>query len=469
MGNSLKDLNNNTDAIIYYDKVLKINPTHNQALSHKLFQLANICDWNEIAKYKSNIKTIGLSNNEVEPFTMFTFDDSLSRNQKRAEFYVKMRFQNIKKANFKKKIKNSKLKLGFFSAKFFNHANMYLISRVLELLDKNKFEIYGYSFGPNTEDEMHLKCKNLFKSFIDIKNLSDNEVIKIVKKENIDIAIDLMGYAKNSRPSLFFLKLAPIQINYLGYPGTMGSGIFDYIIADRVIIPERHRKYYNEEVIYLPNTYQATNNIRKISKRIFSKKECGLPSNSFVFCCFNNNYKITNVEFSIWMRLLKQVSGSVLWLLKKNKSVQFNIENQAKKFGINPNRIIFAEFAEISEHLSRHSCADLFLDTFNVNAHTTASDALWAGLPVLTKIGNSFASRVSASLLKAINIPELITKKNKEYEQLAIELALDKIKLKKIKDKLKYNIPSSHLFNSEQYTKDFENILLDIYKKYINI
>ena len=464
MGNVLKDTNNKVEAIAFYDNVLNLNPNHYKALSQKLFQLAQICDWDKIKEYKKVIKSIGLKNEAIDPFTILTFDDCLNRNQKRAELFAKNivpKVKIIEKSNVNHRPKFKKIRIGYFSSDFFNHATMYLIFRMIELHNKDKFDIYGYSYGNNTEDEMYLKCKCLFKPFRNLKNLSESKIKEIVQNDKIDIAIDLKGYTKNNRSSLFFSRLAPTQINFLGYPGTMGSDKIDYIIADKVVIPEKHKKFYNEKVLYLPNSYQVTDNTRIISKKIFSKKDCLLPINSFVFCCFNNSYKISDVEFNIWMRLLKKVPKSVLWLIKYNSYVEENIRKEAHRLGINSNRIIFAEYVEMSLHLSRHSCADLFLDTFNVNAHTTASDALWSGLPVLTKIGNGFASRVAASLLTAINMPELIAQSKEDYEAMALELSLNKTKLQDLKNKLKNNINTSSLFNTEKYTNDFECLLVE--------
>ena len=286
-----------------------------------------------------------------------------------------------------------------------------------------------------------------------------------MKNDKIDIAIDLNGYTKNNRLSLFLNKIAPIQINYLGYPGTTGSKNFDYIIADKIIIPENQKKYFNEKVLYMPYTYQPTNNNRKIPKKKISRTDCSLPESSFVFCCFNNNYKISKIEFEIWMKLLNKVPNSVLWLIKSNKYAEENIKIYSLSYGIKSERIIFADLLKNAEHLSRHSNADLFLDTFNYGAHTTASDALWTGLPVITKLGNSFASRVCSSLLNAIDLPELITHTNTEYEKLALDLALNPEKLNKIKQKLNKNIKTSKLFDTQQYTKDFESLIEKIINK----
>ena len=466
LGNVLKDKGDYLGSIEHYDKVLKVEPNHNKALSHKLFQLARICHWTEIDKYKKEIKTIGLKNGEIEPFAMLSFDDCSESAQRRAEIYVQSKY--IKKASFTPKIKENKklkIRLGYFSSDFRNHAIMALLSRMFELHDKDKFEIYAYSIASDVEDEVHYEVKKFFNHFRKVSNFSDVEVKNLVKEDKIDIAVDLNGYTQNNRVSLFLNKLAPIQINYLGYPGTMGSKNYDYIIADKIIVPENQKKYFNEKVLYMPNTYQPTNNNRNMSKNKLSRSDCSLPNDSFVFCCFNNNWKINKIEFEIWMKLLNKVPNSVLWLYKSNKYAEENIKCFSVSHGIEPERIIFADFLNYAEHLSRHSNADLFLDTFNYGAHTTASDALWTGLPVITKLGNSFPSRVCSSLLNAIELPELITHTNNEYEKLALDLALNPEKLKNIKHKLTHNIKTTKLFDTQQYTKDFENLMINIINK----
>ena len=304
--------------------------------------------------------------------------------------------------------------------------------------------------------------------FIDIKNISTKEVIEITRKLKIDIAIDLNGFTQNARTELFQKRLSPLQVNFLGYPGTSGANFIDYIIADNIVIPKNQRQYYSEKIIYLPYCYQPNNNKREISNVENNREDFGLPKDAFVFCCFNKTYKIGFLEFSIWMKILKKVKNSVLWLLKSNIWAMQNLKLEAKKNGINPERLIFAERTNIAEHLKRHAHADLFLDTFNYNAHTTASDALWSGLPVVTKQGNQFAARVASSLLNSLDIQELITQNTNEYEKLILELASDKTKLLKIKAKLLKNKLTKPLFDTERYVKNFELGLQKIQEIYHN-
>ena len=313
--------------------------------------------------------------------------------------------------------------------------------------------MYGFYFGPDKKDEMFKRSLKAFHHFYDVNSKTDKEIAQLSRDLNIDIAIDLMGFTEKNRFGIFVEKCAPIQVNYLGYPGTSGSECINYIIADKTLIPKENQKDYSEKIVYLPDTYQANDPTKKISDKIFTKEELSLPKKSFVFCCFNKNQKITPNVFDSWMRILKKVNNSVLWLLDENEIFSNALKKEAEKRNVSSERIIFAKRLILQEHLARHKVANLFLDTFPYGAHTTCSDALWAGLPVLTRIGQSFASRVSASLLNAIDLPELIANTEKEYENLAIELAINPNKLKKIKDKLKKNRLTKPLFDVKLYTK----------------
>jgi predicted O-linked N-acetylglucosamine transferase (SPINDLY family) len=282
----------------------------------------------------------------------------------------------------------------------------------------------------------------------------------------IDIAIDLKGFTQNCRPNIFAEGCAPIQVSYLGYPGTMGANYMDYLVADCVLIPEDKQHHYSEKIVYMPNSYQVNVSKRSFSETSLLRYELELPNTGFVFCCFNNNYKITPSTFTGWMRILKSVEDSVLWLLEKNNNTTTNLKKEAMKFGINEDRLIFATHMPVEEHLNRIKQADLFIDSLPYNAHTTTSDALRMGLPVLTYMGSSFASRVAASLLNAINLPELITTTQEQYESLAIELATNPEKLKIIKDKLVDNIVKSALYDTPLFTRHLESAYLKMYDRY---
>lgn len=468
MGNALRNQDKLKEAIIAYQKAISIKPDYESARAQKLFQQANICDWNIIKKDKNLIPTLGTKHKFVSPFTMLCIEDFPENNRLRSEVFVKSNYiqKPLPLPTVLTKKNSDRIRIGYFSADFHNHATMCLIAKVFAIHNRQKFEIYAYSYGPDKKDKMREMLIKSVDVFDDVREMTDKDIATLARQDKIDIAVDLKGLTKDQRLGIFAYRAAPIQISYLGYPGTTGTSFIDYIIADRVVLPVDQRRSYSEKIIYLPNTYQPNDNSRVISSKVGTRKNMGLPEKGFVFCCFNNNYKITSVEFDIWMRLLSKVKGSVLWLLKSNKWAEENLKKEAEKRGINKDRLVFAENLPHDEHLARHKHADLFIDTFNVNAHTTASDALWAGLPIVTKPGQSFIARVAASLLKAINLPELITESKKHYEELILDLATDSDKLKKIKDKLANNRMTQPLFNTETYTKNLENAYHQTYQNY---
>ena len=340
---------------------------------------------------------------------------------------------------------------------------------MFELHDKSKFELIGFSFGPDDHnDEMRKRVSSAFDQFINVNSKSDKEIAELSRDLKIDIAVDLMGFTKNHRFGIFVERCAPIQASYLGYSGTTGSDYIDYIIADKVLIPEESQKFYTEKIIYLPDSFMVSDTTKKISNKVYTRQELGLPKSGFVFCCFSQNYKITPDVFDTWMRILKKVENSVLWLAENNKTGVKNIKNEAELRGIDPNRIIFAQHMLLAEHLARHRLADLFIDTFPYTAHTTCNDALWSNVPVLTRIGESFASRGAASLLSAISLSELITNTEKEYEDLAIKIATNKNYFTEIKNKLSKNRTSKPLFNTKLFTQNIESAYFKIYEKYIS-
>ncbi|HEY4124081.1 MAG TPA: tetratricopeptide repeat protein, partial [Rhizomicrobium sp.] len=313
---------------------------------------------------------------------------------------------------------------------------------------------------------MRARVRNAFDRFIDVREKSDAEVALLIRQMEIDIVIDLKGYTKDHRAGIFAHRPAPIQASYLGYPGTMGAPYIDYIIADPVVIPDEHRSYYTEKIAYLPDSYQCNDSPRQMADHRFTREEAGLPEIGFVFCCFNNNYKITPKIFALWMRLLAKVPGSVLWLLEDNPDSVRNLRREAETQGVAPDRLVFAPRLNGAEHLARHRLADLFLDTEPYGAHTTASDALWAGLPVLTALGPTFASRVAASLLHAVGVPELIADSLDAYEAMALRLADDPGALGAIKAKLAQNRDTCPLFDTVRFTHHLESAYLSMWQRW---
>ena len=295
-----------------------------------------------------------------------------------------------------------------------------------------------------------------FDEFLEVSSPTDQEIAELSRTMEIDIAVDLKGFTREARSGIFAHRCAPVQVNYIGYPGTMAADFIDYIIADKTIIPPESQKFYSEKIVYLPDSYQVNDRNRKISDRAFSRMELELPQDGFVFCSFNNTYKISPSWFDCWMRILKSVPGSVLWLLEDNSTSVTNLRREAAHRGVSPDRLVFARRMPLADHLARHRCADLFLDTLPCNAHTTASDALWAGLPVLTQIGETFTARVAASLLTALGLPELITTSTEEYERAAIMLATHPDALQRLKQRLAEAGRSSTLFDTSVYVKNLE-------------
>jgi predicted O-linked N-acetylglucosamine transferase (SPINDLY family) len=427
-----------------------------------------ICDWSALAESLEDIAKKVVANEKVaQPFTLLALNDDVLLHKKSSEIYVQSRYPfNPVLGPIPRRPQSQKIRVGYFSADFHNHATGYLMAEFFELHDKSQFELVGFSFGPITNDGMRQRLEKSFDQFIEVGNRPDIEIARLSRDLNMDIAVDLKGFTQDSRTGVFAHRAAPIQVNYLGYPGTMVADYIDYIIADKTLISPELQSCYSEKVIYLPDSYQVNDRKRLISERQFTKQELGLPEGSFVFCCFNNNYKILPATFEGWIRILRAVEGSVLWLLQDNSWAVENLKKEAEKQGVAPDRLVFAERLPLPEHLARHRQADLFLDTFPYNAHTTTSDALWAGLPVLTLMGRSFASRVAASLLNAIGLPQLITFTQKEYEALAIELATNPKKLVDIKLKLARNRLNAPLFDTPLFTKNLEAAYIKVMEQY---
>jgi predicted O-linked N-acetylglucosamine transferase (SPINDLY family) len=350
-----------------------------------------------------------------------------------------------------------KIRLGYYSADFHNHATAYLMAELFESHDKSQFELFAFSFGPDQQDDMRLRVSKAFDHFIDVRSKSDKEIAQLSRHLGIEIAVDLKGYTQDQRVGIFAYRAAPVQVSYLGYPGTMSAPYIDYILADRIVIPEDSQHFYSEKVVYLPNSYQVNDSTRFIAPVPFTRKSMGLPDDAFVYCCFNNNFKINPSIFDVWMDILREAPKSVLWLLEDNPHSASNLRKEAARRGVEPSRLVFAKRLPLPEHLARHKVADIFLDTLPYNAHTTASDALWAGLPVLTCAGRSFASRVGASLLNAVGLEEMVTSSLDDYKQRAIEFALYPQGLAVVKTKLAANRLSAPLFDGKLFTKHIED------------
>ena len=471
VGHAFSKIKQFDKAITYFKMAFKLNPNDNFLISNYLHTKLNICNWDNLPKLlKKNLGQIKQNDTVNIPFAELSFHDLPEIHKIVSQKFIDQNYPNkiIKRMSITKKL-NNKIRVAYISSDFCDHPVSKLCIEIFESHDKSKFEIIGINLGNNKLDSMYERLSNAFDKIINVKHLKDQEIANLCKKLSIDIAIDLNGHTKNNRMGLFSYGAAPIQVNFLGYPGTSGAKYINYIIADKTVLPKRFQKNYTEKIIYLPNSYLPTPSKKIISDKVFSKVDFNLPVNGFIFCCFNNNFKISKEIFISWMNILTKVNDSVLWLSPMNSLAKSNIYKEAKNMGIENNRIIFSERIELhSEHLARLKLADLFLDTYPYNAHSTAIDAISASVPIVTLTGNSFASRVGASLLNALNLPELISYDLDTYEKIAIELATNIKEIKSIKNHLTNNEFAKILFNPKLFTKNIEEAYQAIYKNFLN-
>lgn len=454
------------EAIMCYEKVIQLNPFINYILGDLIHTKMLINEWNDLAlRIQMLYDNLAKHSQLIAPFDILLISDLPALQLKIAKIWAADLYPLQTSLPQPIKHVHKKIRVGYFSADLGDHPVSYLTAELFELHDKNQFELIAFSSGHRNNDHMLKRLKKSFNQFVDVANRSDQEIALLARELEIDIAVDLGGYTKDSRPGIFSFRAAPIQLSYIGYLGTMGTNFMDYIIADPTLIPTDSQKFYSEKVVYLPS-YQANDSQKKISEKPFGRGDFSLPEDAFVFCCFNNNFKILPETFAGWMRILKAVEGSVLFLYTSNPFSQAHLEAEAEARGIASNRLIFGNSIPMEEYLARYRLCDLFLDTTPYNAGTTASDALWAGLPVLTLLGETFAGRMAASLLVAIDLPELITHSQAEYEQLAIDIATNPQKLESLKIRLKENRLTTPLFNTPRFTKHLESAYAKIYSRY---
>jgi len=451
-----------TKSIETLEKVLEFDDQDEEIIIRLYYLKSSICSWSNYYNLQQKLLNIGTLKKPIFPFRALTLEDSPSNQQKRSLLWSKsLSINNLE--NLKTKhpnIRNNKIKIGYFSCDFHGHATMHLMSGLFKSHNQEKFEIVIFNYSSRNNPKWANFINSNSNKVIDLKNFDNElEILKVIYSEELDIAIDLKGYTPNSKINLFKNRLAKVHISFLGYPGTLGADFIDYIVADKVVIPDEYRKFYTEKIIYMPDCYQPNDEDRIVPAKNSSKADHGLPSDSFVFCCFNDLYKISPQEIESWAKILLEVNNSVLWILTESNEAKDNFLLQINNRGIAKSRVIFANRLNNELHLERHLHADLFLDCFNYNAHTTASDALWMNVPIVTKIGKQFSARVASSLLTTLGLTELITSSQKEYESLAIKLAKNSDFLKEIKEKLKTNSKSMPLFNSKNYTKKYEFLL----------
>ena len=468
LGNALRDLGQLDEAIVCYKQALTINPTLHHALAHLIHQKQHICDWYHLDQDIAELRAVLASDPQAQiaPFAYLAMPNTSAKEQlKCANQWAQQQFGQLQPLPALATRKpNEKIKIAYLSADFRLHPLAFLIAELLSAHDRSRFEIHAYSYGPDDNSAERAIIQNNVDDFIDIRQLTDKQAVEHMQAQEIDILVDLTGYTKHSRTSIVALRPAPISINWLGYPGTMGTlnqnSLFDYVLVDKTIAPDP--QHFSENCLYLP-CYQPNNALRPIADAP-TKSALGIPEHAFVFCCFNQTFKITEPVFAVWLQLLKQVPNSVLWLLECNPWAKTNLLTYAQQAGIAPERLLFAPRVPIEAHLARHVHADLFLDTLPYNAHTTASDALWMGLPVLTCMGDTFPSRVAASLLTAINAESLVTTDLEAYAARALLLAQNKNMLNAIKSHIQsHKLP---LFNPMLFVQDLESAYIHVYNKF---
>jgi len=450
-----------------YENAITLDRNHHHAFDGMANVALLTCDWKRVKKIEGEMAGQFIQRDfRVQPGVLLGYCDDPELLLQAAKCHTTKKTNhvgpqalNTKQAEIRS---SSKIRIAYLSPDFNQHATTYLINELIELHDRKTFDVIGLSFGKDDSSEMRRRVVSAFDQFYDVAGYSDYEVAQLLRSQNISIAIDLNGHMRNSRSRILSYRPCPIQINYLGYPGTMGADFIDYIIADRVVAPFEHQSYFTEAIVHLPNCYQVNDSRRSVPKKGLTRSHVSLPENAFVFCCFNNSWKITAPMFEVWMRLLKNVPHSVLWLLSDNKWARANLSEEAASRGVDSRRLIFAERLAPEDHLARHRLADLFLDTLPYNGHTTASDALRMGLPLVTCLGKSFQGRVAASLLNAAGMEELMTSNLTDYEALALQLARDGELLARVRAKLD-DVMKTPLFDTRAFCHDIEAAYLRMY------
>ena len=457
-GNILLRLNRYQEAIACHERVLVMNPNHPHATATLAQCYLAICDWQNAGRIERELNDrIAAGTSVVSPFVLFGFSTSPATLLKCARRFTEQEIPRTMPMPRKRQSQHSgKIKLAYLSADFRRHPVSMLAVELFELHDRGRFEVLGVSLGADDRSDIRTRVVRAFDQFHDVAAKGDHEVAKLLRDLDVDIVVDLGGYTDNAKPGILARRPAAIQVSYIGFLGTMGADFIDYLVADEIVVPPGEETFYSEHIVRLPECFQVNDSKRAIATRAPSRSEAGLPEGAFVFCCFNGNYKITAPTFDSWMRLLRDVDRSVLWLFRSNDDAVANLRGAAAARGIDPARLIFAAKASPEDHLARHQLADLFLDTLPINAGATASDALWAGLPIVTLAGSSFLGRVSASLLRAVGLPELVTHSSADYEALALRLAADPALLNVVRQKLQDGRMKYPLFNTERFRRHIE-------------
>lgn len=467
-GNGLFELRRYAEAARDFERVLAIDPGYPYAAGKALYYRLLSCDWTHYQRDCSAIAaTVQSGGRAAIPFMFLNMADSVAARLQCAVTFNRDKYPAATEPLWRgERYAHDRIRVAYLSADFRQHPMAYSMAGVFDAHDRSRFETIAISFGPDSQDPVRRRLETAFDCFRDARTMADRDIARLLRELEVDIAVDLMGYTNNSRPGILAFRPAPVQVSYIGFAGTLGAEYIDYLIADRFIVPDGAQASYAEQVVYLPDTYWPTDNRVWIGEPRLGRAESGLPERGFIFCCFNQNYKIAPPVFEVWMNLLRQVDESVLWLVRDSADAERNLRRQAENRGIAPQRLVFAPRVPIDEYLARFQLADLFLDTLPFNAHTTAADALWAGLPLVTCPGSSFAARVAGSLLTAVGLPELITTSLPEYEALALSLAREPERLAGIRAKLARNRGTFPLFDTNRVTRHMESAYRTMWERY---
>jgi protein O-GlcNAc transferase len=456
-GDSLVNLKRHPEAMESFDRALRADPNNLAAFNGLAGAAASACDWSRTGTLSREVTARVQRGQALDPFTFLGYCGDPSLQLMCAKNYVRRVIPADPPRVWTGAIwRNRKIRIGYLAAGFHQHPTAYVTAELIEIHDRSRFEAVGLSVGPDDGSDIRARLARAFDRFHDLRTANDREAAAFIHDMRIDILIDRSGYTFNARPGIFACRPAPIQVSYIGFPGTLGADFYDYVIADPIVLPLDEQRFVTERIVHLPECYWVNDSTRTIAAMAPTRQQAGLPEQGFVFCCFNNSNKITASMFDVWMRLLLRVDGSALWLLRANSAAEDNLRKAAAARGVDPARLVFADRVKLEPHLARHRLADLSLDTLPYNAHTTATDALWAGLPLITCKGQAFAGRVAASVLGAIGLPELVTHNLDEYEALALRLAQDGALLREMREKLQRNRLTQPLFDTDRYRRHIE-------------
>lgn len=456
-GNILVQLKRHAEGLADLDRARALKPEDGEVLSALTAASMDACDWGKAAEVLPRLKA-HLKDGTVDPFALMLVDGTPAELLECAASHIALKAAAApQRLPATPKTDDGRLRIAYVSGDFHQHAVSWLTVELFERHDRNRFEVIGLSFGPDDGSELRARLTKAFDQFHDVTRHGDAEVAALMRSLGVGIAVDLKGHTERKRTGIFAYRGAPVQVNYLGYAGTSGADFIDYVIADEIAVPLEQQPFYTESIVHLPVSFQVNDSRRAVGASVPSRAEAGLPEQSFVFCCFNNSFKIAAPVFEVWIRLLKAVDGSVLWLARSNELAAANLRRHAEARGVDPDRLVFASWvATHDQHLARYRLAGLFLDTLPYSAHTTASDALWMGLPIVTCLGQTFQGRGAASVLHGAGLPELVTGDLASYEKLALDLATDPARLDRIRRGLEESRATCPLFDSARFRRHIE-------------